>query len=212
MPLKNAHVIYAGGGESITRRTEALSCLGKSQAHAAPIIAEQKGKEMYRIDYSNAAEIYKTAVKIMSESRERYGVNTAFSVILDKESRRSEGEREWIEGDCPDWITFCGEMRYRGNGKTIEEIEWLESKISAVLLERNLMAAFNDGDKDGIDLCLKAMNGILNKARLSLGKNDSDRKDNELMWKVRKENDELAKYDTKKLEAMLDAVKGEEDE
>lgn len=173
-------------------------------------IAEQKGKEMYRIDYSDSSAIYRTAVKIMSESRERYGISTAFSVVLDKESVLPEDKREWIEGECPDWITFCGEMRYRGYGKTIEEIEWLESKIHAVLLERNLMAAFNDGDKDGIDLCLKAMNGILNKARLSLGKNDSDRKDNELMWKVKRENDELAKYDTKKLEAMLAVVKDKE--
>lgn len=162
---------------------------------------------MYRIDYSNSAEIYKTAVKIMSESRERYGVNTAFSVILDKESKLPAEKREWIEGECPDWITFCGEMRFRGYGKTIEEIEWLESKMHAVLLERNLMAAFNDGDKDGIDLCLKAMNGILNKARLSLGKNDSDRKDAEVMMKAKREADELEKFDTKKLEAMLEAVK-----
>lgn len=166
---------------------------------------------MYRIDYSNSAEIYKTAVKIMSESRERYGVNTAFSVILDKESKLPAEKREWIEGECPDWITFCGEMRYKGYGKTIEEIEWLESKIHAVLLERNLMAAFNDGDKDGIDLCLKAMNGILNKARLSLGKNDSDRKDAEVMMRAKREADELEKYDTKKLEAMLEKVREAED-
>lgn len=162
---------------------------------------------MYRIDYRNAGEIYQTAVKIMSESREKYGVSTAFSVILDKESKLPAEKREWIEGECPDWITFCGEMRFRGYGKTIEEIEWLESKIHAVLLERNLMAAFNDGDKDGIDLCLKAMNGILNKARLSLGKNDSDRKDADLMMRAKREADELEKYDTKKLEAMLAAVK-----
>lgn len=165
---------------------------------------------MYRIDYGDSGAIYRTAVKIMSESRERYGVSTAFSVILDKESKLPEEKREWIEGDCPDWITFCGEMRFRGYGKTVEEIEWLESKIHAVLLERNLMAAFNDGDKDGIDLCLKAMNGILNKARLSLGKNDSDRKDADLMMKVKHEKDELEKYDTKKLEAMLAAVKKKE--
>ena len=166
---------------------------------------------MYRIDYSNSAEIYKTAVRIMSESRERYGVSTAFSVILDKESRLPEEKREWIEGECPDWITFCGEMRYKGYGKTVEEIEWLESKIHAVLLERNLMVAFNDGDKDGIDLCLKAMNGILNKARLSLGKNDSDRKDADLMMRAKREADELEKYDTKKLEAMLEKVREAED-
>ena len=165
---------------------------------------------MYRIDYSDNLKIYQTAVKIMSESRERYGVSTAFSVILDKESRLPDGEREWIEGECPDWITFCGEMRYRGYGKTIEEIEWLESKIHAVLLERNLMAAFNDGDKDGIDLCLKAMNGIINKARLGIGKGDSDRKSAELLLRTRKEASELEKYDTKKLEEMLKVVKANE--
>ena len=64
------------------------------------IIAEKKGKEMYRIDYGDSAAIYQTAVKIMSESRERYGVSTAFSVILDKESRRpAEGDVEMPEGD-----------------------------------------------------------------------------------------------------------------
>lgn len=165
---------------------------------------------MYRINYDNDLEIYKTAVKIMSESKAVYGVNTAFSVILDKESKLEEGDRTWIEGECPDWITFCGEMRIRGYGKTIEEIEWLESKIHAVLLERNLMASFNEGDKEGIDLCLKAMNGIINKAKLGIGKGDSDRKNAELMVKIRRENSELEKYDTKKLEEMLDAVKKKE--
>lgn len=29
---------------------------------------------MYRIDYGDSGAIYRTAVKIMSESRERYGV------------------------------------------------------------------------------------------------------------------------------------------
>lgn len=166
---------------------------------------------MYRIDYGNDLEIYKTAVKIMSESKGVYGVNTAFSVILDKESKLDEKDRMWIEGECPDWITFCGEMRMRGYGKTIEEIEWLESKIHAVLLERNLMAAFNDGDKDGIDLCLKAMNGIINKAKLGLGKGDSDRKSAEFMLRVRQENSSLEKYDTKQLEEMLKVVKESED-
>lgn len=174
------------------------------------LISAKGGLLMYRINYENDLDIYRTAVKIMSESKAVYGVNTAFSVILDKESKLKESERQWIEGECPDWITFCGEMRVRGYSKTIEEIEWLESKIHAVLLERNLMAAFNDGDKEGIDLCLKAMNGIINKARLGIGKGDSDRKNAELMVKIRRENSELEKYDTKKLEAMLDAVKKKE--
>ena len=43
--LSSPAEIYAGGGESITRRTEALSCLGKSQTHAAPIIAEGKARK-----------------------------------------------------------------------------------------------------------------------------------------------------------------------
>ena len=163
----------------------------------------QREDWMYRIDYGNDLEIYKTAVKIMSESKAVYGVNTAFSVILDKESKLEEKDRTWIEGECPDWITFCGEMRIRGYSKTIEEIEWLESKIHAVLLERNLMAAFNDGDKDGIDLCLKAMSGIINKAKLGIGKGDSDRKNAELIARLRHENNNLEKYDTKQLENML---------
>lgn len=171
---------------------------------------EKREGKMYKIDYGNDLEIYKTAVKIMSESKAVYGVNTAFSVILDKESKLPEEEREWIEGECPDWITFCGEMRIRGYGRTIEEIEWLESKIHAVLLERNLMAAFNDGDKDGIDLCLKAMSGIINKAKLGLGKGDSDRKSAEFMLRVRNGDSSLEKYDTKKLEGMLKAIEIEE--
>lgn len=165
---------------------------------------------MYRIDYGNDLEIYKTAVKIMSESKAVYGVNTAFSVILDKESKLEEKDRQWIEGECPDWITFCGEMRIRGYSKTIEEIEWLESKIHAVLLERNLMAAFNDGDKDGIDLCLKAMSGIINKAKLGIGKGDSDRKNAELIARLRHDSNNLEKYDTKQLEAMLKVIKESE--
>ena len=131
-------------------------------------------------------------------------------MILDKESKLPEKDRTWIEGECPDWITFCGEMRVRGHSKILEEIEWLESKIHAVLLERNLMAAFNDGDKDGIDLCLKAMNGIINKSRLGISKGDSDRKAAELMIKVKRENEALEKYDTEKLEKMLEAVKKED--
>lgn len=166
---------------------------------------------LYRIDFGSDIDIYKTAVKIMSESRGVYGVNTAFSVILDRESKLDESERKWIEGECPDWITFCGEMRLRGYGKMIEEIEWLESKIHAVVLERNLMAAFNEGDKDGIDLCLKAMNGIISKSKLGLSKGDSDRKSAEMMLRVRREGDELEKYDTKKLEEMLAKVREVED-
>ena len=165
---------------------------------------------MYRIEYEDPNKIFETAVKIMSESRERYGVSTAFSVILDKESRLEEKDRIFIEGECPDWITFCGMMKLKGYGNVIGEIEWMESKIHSVLLERNLMAAFNDGDKDGIDLCLKAMSGVMGKAKLGLSKGDSDRKNAEALMRIKKEADGLEKYDTKKLEEMLEAVKKEE--
>lgn len=167
---------------------------------------------MYRIDYSDYDKLYRTAVEIMSKSREVYGTAAGFSVILDKEHKLPEGDRVWIEGECPDWITFCGELRLRGMSKLIEEIEWLESKIYAVMLERNLMASYNDGDKEGVELCLKAMNGVIGKSKLGLSKGDSDRKNAEMLWKVKRESDELAKYDTKKLEEMLEAVKKGEDD
>ena len=73
------------------------------------------------------------------------------------------------------------------------------------------MSAFNEGDKDVIDLCLKAMNGIISKSKLGLSKGDSDRKSAEMMLRVRREGDELEKYDTKKLEEMLKRVREVED-
>lgn len=165
----------------------------------------------HRIDYGNEVDIYKTAVAIMSESKDVYGSNCAFSVILDKEHKLPEDQRTFIEGECPDWITFCGEMRIRGYSRVIDEIEWLESKIHAVVLERNVMDCFNNGDKEGLDLCLKAMTGVISKAKLGLGKGDADRKNAEFLMKIKGDNrDKLEKYDTDKLEAMLEAVKKKE--
>lgn len=163
---------------------------------------------MYRIEYDNPEKIYRDAVEMMSASKEVYGVSTGFSTILDKEHG---GDRNFIEGYCPDWITFCGEMQLRGYGRVISEIEWLESKIKSRLLELNMMAAFNDGDKEGLELCLKAMNGVISKAKLGIGKGESDRKNAETMLKVNGEKGKLEKYDTKELASMLKVIEEKED-
>ena len=170
-----------------------------------------KGTDMYRLNYDDELGLYRTAVNIMSESKDVYGSNCAFSVILDKEHKLAEEDRNFIEGECPDWITFCGEMRIRGQSRIIEEIEWLESKIHAVVLERNVMDCFNNGDKEGLDLCLKAMNGVINKAKLSIGKGDADRKNAEFLMKMKGEKTNLEKFDTDELEKMLKIVKEKED-
>ena len=74
-------------------------------------------------------------------------------------------------------------------------------------IERELYESYNCGDKEGVEICIKTLNGIIAKSKLGLSKLDSDRKLAETRMKFKREGSGLEKYDTEKLLAMLEATK-----
>ena len=80
---------------------------------------------------------------------------------------------------------------------------------SSDLIERELFRCYNEGDKDGVDLCVKTLNGVIGKSKLGLSKLEGDRRLAETARAIRREEAELEKYDTEKLAKMLEAVTGD---
>lgn len=162
------------------------------------------GGMRYRIDFDEPEVIYQSAVSIMESTR------CCFSVILDRESKRPEGEREWIEGYCPSWLRLKGEMRRRGLQGILAEIVALEAELLSDNLEREMYEGYNAGDVERVILATKTLAGVLSKAKMYSGKMDSDVKHALINHGLK--NDGLKQYGTEELKKLLARMKDEEGE
>mgnify|MGYP006935963506 CR=1 FL=1 len=109
------------------------------------------------------------------------------------------------------WLRFRAELIHAGKYRLLNEIEQLERVMVTDKVERELYDSYNSGDKDGVDICLKTLNGIIAKSKLGLSKLESDRRITETGLKARllKDN-ELNKYSTDELEKMMKAIEDKE--
>jgi hypothetical protein len=156
----------------------------------------------YVINLEEPEGIYQTAVGLMEQTR------CCFSVILDRESRRPEGERQWIEGYCPSWLRLKGEMRRRGLQGILAEIVALEAELLSDNLEREMYEGYNAGDVERVILATKTLAGVLSKAKMYSGKMDSDVKHALINHGLK--NDSLKQYGTDELKKLLARMKDEE--
>lgn len=124
----------------------------------------------------------------------------------------------WLLGNKPElfepeisWLRFRAILIHDGRYRLLNEIEQLERVMVTDKVERELYDSYNSGDKDGIDICLKTLNGIIAKSKLGLSKLESDRRITEtgLKAKMLKQN-ELDKYSVEELEKMMKAIEAKE--
>jgi hypothetical protein len=153
---------------------------------------------MYTLDMQDEDKIWETVVDVMDHE------GLPFSRFL---------------GICPDkfepkmsWLRFRAILIHDGRYRLLNEIEQLERVMVTDKVEREMYDSYNSGDKDGVDLCLKTLNGIIAKSKLGLSKLESDRRITEtgLKAKMLKQN-ELNKYSVEELEKMMKAIEAKED-
>ena len=150
---------------------------------------------MWKIQFSDLEALWRVIVDSIDETGVR------FSVLLDREPKRFEGGISWLR--------FRAELIRMGEYKFLNEIEQLERNLVTDQIERELFRCYNEGDKDGVDLCVKTLNGVIGKSKLGLSKLEGDRRLAETARAIRREEAELEKYDTEKLAKMLEAVTGD---
>ena len=146
-----------------------------------------------RIDFDDENGLWETVVGLMEEWDQR------FSVLLDN--------RPDIFAEPMSWMRFRARLIHDGKQVLLGEIEQLERYMVTDKIERELYDSYNSGDKDGVEICVKTLNGIIAKSKLGLSKLDSDRKLAETRMKFKRDTEGLEKYDTEKLLAMLEATK-----
>lgn len=145
------------------------------------------------LDFSDDDGLWETIVGMMEEWNQR------FSVLLD--TRRD------LFAEPMSWMRFRARLIHEGKQVLLGEIEQLERYMVTDKIERELYDSYNSGDKDGVEICVKTLNGIIAKSKLGLSKLDSDRKLAETRMKFKVGTEGLEKYDTGKLEMMLEAMK-----
>ena len=144
------------------------------------------------LNFSNDDDLWAAIVDLMETERQR------FSVLLDTRPDLFETPMSWMR--------FRARLIHEGKQVLLGEIEQLERYMVSDKIERELYESYNAGDKDGVEICLKTLNGIIAKSKLGLSKLDSDRKLAETRMKFKRNQDELEKYDTEDLKAMLDKL------
>lgn len=157
--------------------------------------------EKYKIDFANDDVTWESVVTAM----DREGMPFSRLLVL---------RPELFEPQVS-WLRFRAELIHGGKYRLLNEIEQLERVMVTDKVERELYDSYNSGDKDGVEICLKTLNGIIAKSKLGLSKLESDRRITEtgMRAKLMAEN-ELGKYSTEELEKMLklvEAKEGEED-
>lgn len=110
------------------------------------------------------------------------------------------------------WLRFRARLIHEGRYRFLNEIEQLERSMVSDKIERELYDCYNSGDKEGLEVCVKTLNGIIAKSKLGLSKLDSDRKIAETGLKARALENELTRYDTDELKTLLKAIDDASDE
>ena len=152
------------------------------------------GMEKVKLDFNDDEALWASVVDLMETERQR------FSVLLDTRPDLFETSMSWMR--------FRARLIHGGKQVLLGEIEQLERYMVSDKIERELYESYNAGDKDGVEICLKTLNGIIAKSKLGLSKLDSDRKLAETRMKFKKGDETLEKYDTEDLKAMLEAIDG----
>ena len=154
---------------------------------------------------ADGESLYEVAISIMEESR------SCFSVILDRESKLPEEQRQWITGRCPSWLRLKGELRRSGNQAILGEIISMEAELLSDNIERELYEAYNDGDVGRVELAAKTLSSVINKMKMNSGKLDGDVKRALVGNMLAKERDKLKAYSDDELRLLLKKTKDEAD-
>jgi len=145
------------------------------------------------LNFTDEDGLWSTIVDLMERENQR------FSVLLDTEPELFEEPMSWMR--------FRARLIHDGKQVLLAEIEQLERYMVTDKIERELYMAYNTGDKEGVEICVKTLNGIIAKSKLGLSKLDSDRKLAETRMRFKKEDDKLEKFNTDELAKMLEVMK-----
>ena len=146
-----------------------------------------------RIDFTDEDLLWSTIVDLMESEHQR------FSVLLDYNPE--------LFAEPMSWMRFRARLIHDGKQVLLGEIEQLERYMVTDKIERELYESYNNGDKDGVEICVKTLNGIIAKSKLGLSKLDSDRKLAETRMRFKREDDKLEKFNTDELSKMLEVMK-----
>ena len=147
---------------------------------------------MYKLDFESDDSLWETCVEAMDKYHQ------PISWLLSSHSEEFEPRVSWLR--------FRAELIHRGRYRFLNELEQLERSMVTDKIERELYDCYNSGDKEGLEVCVKTLNGIIAKSKLGLSKLDSDRKLAEAGLKAKVVESELTRYDTEELLAMLEAT------
>ena len=137
--------------------------------------------------------LWGTIVDLMESEKQR------FSILLDT--------RPELFAEPMSWMRFRARLIHEGKQVLLGEIEQLERYMVSDKIERELYESYNSGDKEGVEICIKTLNGIIAKSKLGLSKLDSDRKLAETRMRFKRDGSGLEKYDTEELKKMLGVIK-----
>lgn len=152
---------------------------------------------MYTIDFNDDDKTWNNIVTAMDEQ------GMPFSRLLMLRPDLFEPKMSWLR--------FRAELIHSGKYRLLNEIEQLERVMVTDKVERELYDSYNSGDKDGVDICLKTLNGIIAKSKLGLSKLESDRRITETGMKAKLlAQNELDKYSVEELEKMMKAIEAKE--
>lgn len=146
------------------------------------------------LDFSDDDALWGTIVNLMEKWDQR------FSVLLDT--------RADLFAEPISWMRFRARLIHEGKQVLLGEIEQLERYMVSDKIERELYDSYNSGDKEGVEICVKTLNGIIAKSKLGLSKLDSDRKLAETRLKFKKGEENLERFNTEELKKMLEAIDG----
>ena len=148
--------------------------------------------DMYKIDFDDIEGLWESVISAMDTEGER------FSVLLSTKGELFEPRMSWMR--------FRAELIHRGYNQLLNEIEQMERTLVTDKIERELFDAYNSGDKELVDLCVKTLGGVISKSKLGLSKLESDRRVADTSIRAR-ELVALEKFDTKDLLGMLKKAK-----
>lgn len=140
----------------------------------------------------NGEYLYKSAVSMT----DRYGKR--FQDMMAHDSSVSIVERDYFVDDFGDvplmgWNEFCAKMQDTGNGEWLNKISRLDEEVLLGIMERRLLEALEGRlldsgartvDKDSLDACAKAIQGLVGRSKILTEQRNAGGFNNEIIIKV----------------------------
>ena len=155
-------------------------------------VDRMRAKGVWALAKMDGSEIYKAAVVLT----DRWG--RRFRDMLSEDSRASVIERRYFT-DGYDWVPvmgwneFCEAMVASGQGEWLKRITRLDEKVLLGTMESRLLDALEGRlldsgqrviDKDGLDACVKAIQGLVGRSKIITEQYNTGASNNEIRVRI----------------------------